>query len=276
MRFSMRGLIMDNLILNEKSLIYHLKQYRMKKHLKFFTETESTNEIAKKACREGKGRGILVVADSQTGGKGRLGRSFYSPKGQGVYFSVVYELGGNEKNIDLISSAAGLAVRDTVYNMFGIDAKIKWPNDILADGKKLCGVLCEIVNENNKPKYVIVGIGVNVEKCDFPDELQYIATSVGNVYEGEIELDHNEIVVDIVNNLDRYVLRSNMLISDDTADIINRLKANSATLERMVRVKTADDEYDAKAIDIDKNGGLVVKGPVDITTLTSGEVIHLR
>lgn len=267
---------MDNLILNEKSLIYHLKQYRMKKYVKFFSETESTNETAKKICREGKGRGTVVVADSQTGGKGRLGRSFFSPKGMGVYFSAVYELNGNEKNIDLISSAAGLAVRDSVYNMFGIEAKIKWPNDVLVDGKKICGILCEIINEDNKPKYVVIGIGINVEKCEFPDELEYTATSIGNVYGGEIELDHNEIVVDVVNNLDRYILRSDLFVSEDNHDIINRLKANSATLEQMVRVITEDGEYDAKAVDIDSHGGLVVKGPVETTTLTSGEVIHLR
>lgn len=266
----------NNLVLNEKSLIYHLKQYRMKKYLRFLPETESTNEVAKKVCQDGKGRGTVVVADAQTGGKGRLGRTFFSPKGMGAYFSVIYELNGNEKNIDMISSVAGLAVRDSVYNMFGIDAKIKWPNDILVDDKKLCGVLCEIVNEKNRPKYVIVGIGLNIEKCEFPDELAYIATSIGNVYQGEIELDHNEIVIDIVNNLDRYVLRSDLFTSDENINIINRLRANSATIGKMVRVVTADSEYDAKALDIDNNGGLTVKGPVDIVTLTSGEVVHLR
>lgn len=248
----------------------------MKKYIKFFTEIESTNETAKKICKEGKGRSTVVVADSQTGGKGRLGRHFFSPKRTGVYFSAVYELNGNERNIDLISSVAGLAVRDSLYNMFGIEAKIKWPNDILVDSKKICGILCEIINEKNKPKFVVIGIGVNVEKTEFPDALEYTATSVGNAYSGEIELDHNEIVIDIVNNLDRYMLRSNLFTSEDNHDIINRLKANSATLDRMVRVITADSEYDAKAVDIDCNGGLVVKGPVETTTLTSGEVVHLR
>lgn len=267
---------MDNLVLNEKSLIYHLKQYKMKKFLKFFEETETTNNEAKKICSQGKGKGILVVADSQTGGKGRLGRSFYSPKGKGVYFSVAYELNGNEKHIDLISSVAGLAVRDSIYNIFGLDAKIKWPNDILVNDKKICGILCEIINENNKPKYVIIGIGVNVEKCEFPEELQYTATSIGNEYRGETELDHNEIVIDIVNNLDRYILRSELFTAQENINIINRLKKASATIDRMVKVQTADEEYTAKALDIDENGGLVVRGPVDIVTLTSGEVVHLR
>ena len=139
---------MKNLELNEKSLVYHLKQYRAKKFLKYYPETTSTNDIAKKMCHEGKNKELLVVTDYQTAGKGRTGRSFYSPKGAGIYFSVVHEISGNEKNFDLISSIAGLAVRDTLYNMFDIDAKIKWPNDILVNDKKICGILCEIINEN--------------------------------------------------------------------------------------------------------------------------------
>ena len=265
---------MDNLDLSEKSLLYHLKQYRAKKTLTFLATTPSTNDVAKKLCAENNGRGALVVADCQTAGRGRTDRSFESPKGAGVYFSVVYELNGNEKNIDLISSVAGLAVRDSLYNMFNIEPLIKWPNDILIEDKKLCGILCEIVNENNRPKYVVIGIGINVEKYDFQDELAYTAQSIGNLYNGEI--DHNELVVDIVNNLDRYIIRNNALSSDDNKDIINRLKANSATIGQMVKVILPDDKYEAKALDIDANGGLIIKTATEIKTITSGEVVHIR
>lgn len=267
---------MENLKLNEKGLLYHLKQYRMKRYLKFFKETDSTNNVAKKLCADGKGKNAVIIAASQTAGKGRRDRGFFSPMGAGVYFSVIYELNSGCKNIDLISSVAGLAVRDSVYNMFGLNAKIKWPNDILIDEKKLCGILCEIINEHNRPKYVVVGIGVNVERIDFEGELEYTATSIGNEYSGEIELDQNEIVIDIINNLDRYVLRNGLLTEGENTDIINRIKASSATLDKMVRVITPDTEYDAKAIDIASDGGLVVKGPVETTTIKSGEIVHLR
>ena len=144
---------MNNLLLNERSLIYHLRQYRSKRRLHYFAETESTNEVAKKLCGDGKGLGAFVVSDCQTAGKGRSGRTFCSPKGTGVYISIVYEISGKEPNFDLLSSLAGLAVRDTLFNFFDFDCKIKWPNDILLDGKKICGILCEIVNKNGKPKY---------------------------------------------------------------------------------------------------------------------------
>lgn len=267
---------MSNLELNEKSLIYHLRQYKSKRFVKFFSETGSTNETAKEICAKGKGRGLLVASASQTQGKGRLDRSFYSPKG-GIYFTVVYELSDSAEHIDLISSAAGVAVRDTLYNFFNIDAKIKWPNDVLVDDKKICGILCEVINDNGKPKYVCVGIGVNVQKCEFPDELAYTATSIGNVYEGSEELDENEILVDIVCNLDRYVIRSGMLSSNyNGGDLIARLKKHSATVGQMVRVIKPDTQFDARAIDIADNGGLTVKGPVDIETITSGEIVHIR
>lgn len=267
---------MDNLRLNEKSIIYHLKQYRIKKYVRYYDEIASTNETAKDFCKKQNARGLVVAAASQTQGKGRLERSFFSPVG-GIYFSAVYELDSNRAAADLISSAAGMAVRDTLYNFFNIDAKIKWPNDVLVDEKKICGILCEAVNENNKPKYVIVGIGVNVDKCDFPDGLHYTATSIGNVYEGEVELDKNEILVDIVNNLDRYVIRSGMLSDGyDSTDLVGRLKKYSATIGRMVRVIKPDNQFDARALDIDEKGGLVVNGPLKTETITSGEIEHLR
>lgn len=267
---------MVNLALNEKGLLYHFKQYRIKKNLKFYPETTSTNDVAKKICYEGKNKEAVVVAASQTAGKGRLGRSFYSPKDCGVYFSVVHEISQNEKNFDLISSLAGLAVRDTLYNMFSIDAKIKWPNDILVDGKKICGILCEVVNDGSRPRYVIIGIGLNVQKTDFPDELEYTATTVANEYQGEIELDCNEIVTDIIANLDRYILRGNALSSCENTDIISRLKNHSATVGQLVRIIKAEEKFDARAVDIASNGGLVVENADGQSVITSGEIIHIR
>ena len=242
---------MNNLLLNERSLIYHLRQYRSKRRLHYFAETESTNEVAKKLCGDGKGLGAFVVSDCQTAGKGRSGRTFCSPKGTGVYISIVYEISGEEPNFDLLSSLAGLAVRDTLFNFFDFDCKIKWPNDILLDGKKICGILCEIVNKNGKPKYAVV-----------------------DKYEGE--LDHNEIAVDIVNNLDRYIIRRDALNAENTGEIINRLKMYSASLGQIVRVITPDSEYDAKVLDIAPDGGLVILSDGETKTITSGEIVHIR
>lgn len=259
--------------LTEKNLIYQVRQYRMKRRVQFFEETESTNDVAKKLCNENKGSGALVVADCQTAGKGRRGRSFCSPKGTGLYLTAVYELHGNEKNFDLLSSLAGLAVRDTIYNMFGLETTVKWPNDILYEGKKLCGILCEVVNVSNRPKYVVVGVGLNVLHGAFPDDVACIAGAIGDYYEGEI--DRNELCIELVHNLDRYIIRSRAL-TEDCKEVIDRLKACSASIGQMVRVITPDSEYDARVLDIAPNGGLLVSCAEGEKTITSGEIVHIR
>ena len=240
--------------LTEKNLIYQLRQYKVKRRVQFFPETESTNTVAKKLCNEGKGAGALIVADCQTAGRGRLGRTFCSPKGTGIYVTPVYELHGNEKNMDLISPLAGLAVRDTLYNMFGLETTVKWPNDVLYEGKKLCGILCEIVNVNNRPKYVVVGVGLNVQPGAFPDDVACVAGAISEFYQGEI--DRNELCVELVHNMDRYIQRTNAL-TEDNKEVIDRLKACSATLGQMVRVILPEESYDARVLDIAPNGGLL-------------------
>lgn len=259
--------------LTEKNLIYQLRQYKVKRRVQFFPETESTNLVAKKLCNEGKGAGALIVADCQTAGRGRLGRTFCSPKGTGIYVSPVYELHGNEKNMDLISPLAGLAVRDTLYNMFGLETTVKWPNDVLYEGKKLCGILCEIVNVNNRPKHVVVGVGLNVQPGAFPDDVACVAGAISEFYQGEI--DRNELCVELVHNMDRYIQRTNAL-TEDNKEVIDRLKACSATLGQMVRVILPEESYDARVLDIAPNGGLVVDTAEGEKIVTSGEVVHIR
>ena len=259
--------------LNEKNLIYQIRQYHLKRRVYFHAEIDSTNNEAKKLCNENKGGGALVVADCQTAGKGRLGRTFCSPAGTGLYLTAVYELDGSEKNFDLISSLAGLAVRDTLYNMFNLQTTIKWPNDVLYEGRKLCGILCEVVNVNNRPKYVAVGVGVNVQHGAFPDDVDCIAGAVGDFCTDEI--DRNELCIELVHNLDRYILRSRAL-QEDSKEVVDRLKACSATLGQMVRVMTPEKEFDARVLDIAPNGGLRVSTAEGEQVITSGEVVHIR
>ncbi len=220
--------------LTEKNLIYQLRQYKVKRRVQFFPETESTNTVAKKLCSEGKGAGALIVADCQTAGRGRLGRAFCSPKGTGIYVT---------------------------------------PNDVLYEGKKLCGILCEIVNVNNRPKYVAVGVGINVQPGAFPDDVACVAGAISEFYQGEI--DRNELCIELVHNLDRYIQRTNAL-TEDNKEVIDRLKACSATLGQMLRVILPEESYDARVLDIAPNGGLVVDTAEGEKIVTSGEVVHIR
>lgn len=259
--------------LNEKNLIYQIRQYKMKRRVYYFAEVDSTNAVAKQLCDDQKGGGAVVVAETQTAGRGRLGRSFASPPETGLYLSVVYTLSGEEKNLDLLSSLAGLAVHDTLYNLFDLQVQLKWPNDVVHEGRKMCGILCEVINVQNRPKYVVVGVGVNVQHGEFPDDVEPIACAIGDFYKGEI--DRNELCMELVHNMDRYIQRSPAL-TEDCKEIVDRLKACSATVGQLVRVITPDGDYDARVLDIAPNGGLSIDTQDGEKILTSGEVVHIR
>ena len=157
--------------------------------------------------------------------------------------------------------------------MFDLQVQVKWPNDILHEGRKLCGILCEVVNEQNRPKFVIVGVGLNVQRGAFPDDVDCIAGAISESYQGEI--DRNELCVELVHNMDRYIQRSGALL-EDKKEITDRLKACSATIGQTVRVQTPDGDFDARAVDIAPNGGLVVSTAEGEKIITAGEVVHIR
>lgn len=260
--------------LDKTQLCYHCKRYNLKREIRGFQETDSTNERLKDFLKTENNTKITVIADSQTNGKGRNGREFLSTKGAGVYFSVAYEISGNERNFDLLSSFAALAVWDTLYYLFNIKSSIKWPNDIIFENKKLCGILCEIVNDKkNKPAYAIVGIGINLEKQNFPDELIQTAATVADFYNGEI--DHNEVAIDIINNLDRYILRRNVLNIEKTDLFIKLLKDRSCIINSDVMIQTGTESFVGKVIDIAKNGHLIVSKNSEAVELSAGEVVRL-
>lgn len=259
--------------LTENNLSYQCKQYRLRRRVHFFSETASTNDIAKQLCAENKGANAVVVADCQTAGRGRLDRSFVSPKGTGLYLSAVFTLQGNEKHLELLSSLAGLAVRDSLYNLYDLQVGVKWPNDVMYEGKKLCGILCEIVNLNNRPKFVVVGIGINTQRGAFPDDVAGIAGAISEFYTGEI--DRNELCAEILHNLDRYIVRSGALLRENN-DILTRIKACSISIGQRVRVVLPDEDFEARVLDILPNGALLVD---DFTNgeriVSAGEIVHM-
>lgn len=262
------------LTLNKTQLCYHCKRYNLKREIRGFQETDSTNERIKDFLKTENNSKIAVIADSQTNGKGRNGRNFISQKGTGVYFSIAYEISGQERNFDLLSSFAALAVWDTMYYLFNIKSSIKWPNDIIFESKKLCGILCEIVNnKKGKPAYAVVGIGINLEKQEFPDELNQTAGSVADFYNGKI--DHNEVAIDIINNLDRYILRKNVLNIEKTDLFIKLLKERSCIINNDVMIQTGTENFIGKVLDIAKNGHLIVSKNSEAVELSAGEVVKL-
>ena len=150
----------------------------MKFHIHKFETCTSTNDVARELALRGAPEGTAVVADEQTAGRGTKGRSWHSPRGKGLYVSLVLRPAAAE--ITLRPLAAGLAAREAVERSHGLSARLRWPNDILWEGKKLGGILCESGFLGNRPEYVILGVGLNVDHDldDFPEDIRALAVSV--------------------------------------------------------------------------------------------------
>src|SRR3954464_7451049 len=148
--------------------------------VRVFKETTSTNDVIEKLARDGVREGVVVFAESQTKGRGRLGRKWISPAQKGLWFSILLRPHLRPPEATRLTVAAGTALRRGLSRVTGLDVKIKWPNDILLSGKKVAGVLTEMSAEVDRVKYIVLGIGldVNVNASDFPAEVRKIATSL--------------------------------------------------------------------------------------------------
>lgn len=231
----------------------------------FLEEVTSTNIYAANLCRNSEELPFAVVADFQTEGSGRMGRKFYSPKGHGIYMTYIL----NTKKIEtlnLITSSAGLSVAEVLEKECEVATEIKWPNDIILSDKKVCGILTKLVTENNKIKFALVGIGVNVsnEENDFPEEIKNIATSL-KIETGKV-FDKKNLTEKIVDNLNAIFLEKKYT----EKEIVEKLKKRSKLLGKKVFVKSENREF--FATDLSPDGGLVVLDGDEEKVIHSGEV----
>jgi len=224
----------------------------------------STNDEAKKAVAAGLTGEAIFAADEQTAGRGRRGRSFYSPKGSGLYFTAVLRTGQSLWDAAAITTAAAVAAAKAINAISASEARIKWVNDVFVDGKKVCGILTEAVTdlESGGVNALIVGIGVNLRTSSSPEELSGIA---GNAAEGQNVIRCRlaaEIFTRLKNYCDRLPDKSYM---DD-------YRAMSAVIGKTVAFERDGKEYEAAALDILDDGGLVCRTAEGDITLRSGEV----
>lgn len=240
----------------------------MKREIIHFNSIDSTNDYAKSIALD-KEEGTIVVAEQQLSGKGRMGRVWTSPYGKGIYFSIILkpELDPTKvARITLIGAAAAhLALKD-----MNICSQIKWPNDIVINGKKVCGILTEMNCELNKINYIIMGIGINVnlDEDDIPEELMDKATSL-KIVSGE-DINRNKLLDLVLNHFKRLYepFKTNYILNET----IKICRENSALIGKDVQVIQNDKFKIGKAIDINEDGELVVEFDTGIETIFSGEV----
>lgn len=251
-------------ILSKEAIVLGLENTH---DVEVFESIDSTNTYLKTSVKTKKNSFTIAIADTQTNGKGRMGRSFYSPKGSGIYFSILLFPTLPPQNCVFLTTAACVAVARALKECLGLDTQIKWVNDIYCNGKKLCGILTEsCINTNNGTVYfAVVGIGVNFKKNAFPKELSNIATSVEEC--ARLTCDRNSLICSIINHFEKIY---NEL---PNRDYMNEYRDKSFLIGKNVTVIKADTSFPATVIDINEDANLVVQTQNgDIETLFSGEV----
>lgn len=232
---------------------------------------DSTNVRAGELAAESHAHGHVIVADTQTAGKGRRGRSWESPAGKNIYFSLILKpdfAPDKAPMLTLVMAMAVLGALETVISG-NINLGIKWPNDIVLNGKKICGILTEMSLEKNRIGHVVIGVGINVKEQDFPEELVDKATSL----EAECgqEFSRSLILQEILRVFEEEYER--FLETEDLSEIVERYNAGLINRGREVRVLDPQGEYTGIARGIDEKGELIVELPDGkLTNVYAGEV----
>ena len=237
---------------------------RKERELFIYDSVESTNDIAKNLASQGAADGTAVIADMQTCGRGRLGRSFVSPSGTGIYMSVVMRPEFCIELAPMITAAAACAAAEAVEKLCGADIRIKWVNDLWLNGRKICGILTEasLGHEMKKLEYAVIGIGVNVLSVreQFDLELGRIATSVED--ETGIKINRNRLCAEILNQLDKY------MTAVEDKSFLGEYRRRELLTGHDITANVGDEQLVGKAVGIDDSANLIIELP-------DGELRHL-
>lgn len=221
----------------------------------FFQEVNSTNDVARHLALQDAEEGTVVIAEAQTCGRGRLGRKWVSPPG-GVWLSIVLRPEFKPRDLVKINLLVAVAASKTLREEYGLKAEVKWPNDVLVDGKKICGVLTEAASEGDIAKYMVVGIGLNANNSlsAFPPDLRIKATTIKERLGKDVKRE--ELVSSLLKSFEfcYEAFREGRFIS-----VLEDWRRFSCTLGRMVEVSGFGERWEGFAVDVDDEGWLIIK-----------------
>lgn len=246
-----------------------LRQQKIGENIIHFDSLDSTNNYAKKIAYEAK-EGTIIISEEQLSGRGRLGRNWKSPKGAGIWMTIILKPLIPPTEASRITQVAAAAVCNGIRRVTGLDALIKWPNDLVVKGKKVCGILTEMAGELNEVSYIIVGIGINVNTDFFPEELEEKATSL-YIEKGE-KIDRGQLVSIII---DEFAALYYAYVADkDFVQALQVCRKHSAILGRYIYLVMGEDSKEkVLALDITDEGLLKVKKETgEVVEIASGEV----
>ena len=257
--------------LTEGEILPYLSVRHVARHLEVFATIDSTNNYLKRESGN-LPDGAAAVADQQTGGRGRLGRSFASPEGKGIYYSVLLRPDLPPAEAVNLTAYVAVAVCNGIEEATGVRPQIKWTNDIVMNGRKVCGILTEMAIEGETAalQYIVTGIGVNVNQTaeDWPEELKAIAGSIAQAVRHPVR--RGRLAACLLNALDQVYLD---WLAGNHASYLEQYRKDCLTVGREVKLLRSGGEEIATAIGIDDKFGLIVRHPDGREeTVTSGEV----
>lgn len=239
------------------------------KEVLYFDTIDSTNTKAQELAEKGYPSGTLVVADKQESGKGRRGRSWVSPSGTGIFMTLMIKPDINPNNASMLTLVAALAVAKAITSVTGEEAMIKWPNDIVVNGKKVCGILTEMNAQFDYINHIVVGIGINVHNESFPEEISQMASSL-MIEAGGKRFHRAQIIADTMSYFEQYY--DTFLKTQDLSALVREYDELLVNRNKSVRVLDPKEPFDGKAMGITPKGELIVDTWESRKLVSSGEV----
>lgn len=239
------------------------------KEVLYFDTIDSTNTKAQELAEKGYPSGTLVVADKQESGKGRRGRSWVSPSGTGIFMTLMIKPDINPNNASMLTLVAALAVAKAITSVTGEEALIKWPNDIVVNSKKVCGILTEMNAQFDYINHIVVGIGINVHNESFPEEISQMASSL-MIEAGGKRFHRAQIIAETMSYFEQYY--DTFLKTQDLSAFVREYDELLVNRNKSVRVLDPKEPFDGKAMGITPKGELIVDTWESRKLVSSGEV----
>lgn len=239
------------------------------KEVLYFDTIDSTNTKAQELAEKGYPSGTLVVADKQESGKGRRGRSWVSPSGTGIFMTLMIKPDINPNNASMLTLVAALAVAKAITSVTGEKALIKWPNDIVVNGKKVCGILTEMNAQFDYINNIVVGVGINVHNESFPEEISQMASSL-MIEAGGKRFHRAQIIAETMLYFEQYY--DIFLKTQDLSALVREYDELLVNRNKSVRVLDPKEPFDGKAMGITPKGELIVDTWESRKLVSSGEV----
>ncbi|MGV8153521.1 MAG: biotin--[acetyl-CoA-carboxylase] ligase [Alkaliphilus sp.] len=261
-------LLSSDLEISQTDLQVSISTKKIGKKIICFDEIDSTNNYAKKiACREE--HGTVIIAESQTAGRGRRGRDWVSPKNEGLWMSIILKPIIPLSEASKITQIAALSICNAIRELCKCEALIKWPNDIVINGKKVCGILTEMTGELGEISFIIVGIGINIKTREFTEDLSAIATSL--LIESKTEVSRKELFLRIMEKFEKYY--ESFIENVSLESIVPEIRKYSALVGKEIIVVRGNKKIYAIAKDITSEGELSIEtSEGEKIILNSGEV----